>query len=176
MTSQHSDRKPIDDTPRAPRTVRVSCASQDDGRVAVSVSVHPLEDLDAAGGVFVDVLLAGSDRATRRAEVARAAHPSAIRSVANAAPRVANDPLRLRPGARAPIQTGLRNRRTFTSHLIAAGRQIARGHHETYRSEIVLTEASPTGLSWFVRGRFATLGDDDLRSAWVRVGDMRRIA
>lgn len=147
MTSQHPDRKPIADPPRTPRTVRVTCAPQDDGRVAVSVSVNPLEDLDAAGGVFVDVLLAGSDRAMRRAEVAR-----------------------------APVQTGLRSRRTFTSHLIAAGRQIARGGHETYRSEIVLTEASPTGLSWFVRGRFATLGADDLRSAWVRVDDARRIA
>ncbi len=174
MTRKHSDRKPSAALPRAPRSVHVSCAPQDDGRVAVTVSVDPTENLDAAGGVFVDVLLAGSDRATRRAEVTHVVPPSPIRSVANAAARIGNDPLRLKPRARAQLAT--RSGRTYTAHLIAPGRQIATGHAETFRSEIVLTGASPTGLSWFVRGRFATLGDDDLRSTWVRVDAARRIA
>jgi len=171
-------RKPSDETPRAPRAVHVSCASQEGGRVAVTVSVDPAEDLDASGGVFVDVVLAGTDRATRRAEVAPTIPPRtmarpAIRSVAKAAPLLAHDPSRLHPPAQAPVASAVRGKRTFTSHLIAPGRQIATGHAETFRSEIVLTSASPTGLSWFVRGRFATLGDDDLRSTWVRVHDPR---
>lgn len=168
MTNKSSDHKA---EARRPRPIQIACGIMQDGRVAVTVSVEADEDLDAEGGVFVDVILAGRDRATRKAEKARATYP-AIRSVSQVSV-LANDPNRLRPLARPTQHSGPSAiARSYTPHLIAAGRTIATGKREKFHTEIVLAGNRRAGLSWFVRGRLASLGDDpNLRSGWVRVNN-----
>lgn len=60
-------------------------------------------------------------------------------------------------------------RRAITSHRIAPARKLVGGEPETFRTELELPTQSVTGSAWFVRGRIATAGGDELRSSWVQV-------
>jgi len=168
--------KPTESKPLPPRSVRVSCGTQADDRVKVLVKVLPTCDLDAGGGVFVDLLLATTDHATRHAakpatptpDATRPGAPPAVLSgqVAKAPPR-RSTPI----GARTSVAGGHAHgkKRAITSHQIAPAQHLVMGQSERFRSEIALPAASAAGWSWFVRGRFATADGEDLRSKWVRV-------
>lgn len=173
-----------------PRHVTVSHGDAHDGRLPVTVTVVPVEDLDAKGGVFIDfrkstklspveATVAVGERAD---ETADARPVSSLKQGDNAIAAMAAAELAAAPAKEESIGEGdvtkmmpamsddsaPKHKEPITSHQIAAGRKLTVGQAETFRAEVAVPVAAE-GESWLVRGRFAVPGGKDLSSAWLRI-------
>ena len=190
--------KPAKPTPQ-PRAVSVTHGEPHDGRLPVTVTVVPVEDLDAKGGVFVDfkkgTKIAESDNslsgdggarspsaiqqgddavaALAAKEIATAAHPplppapNAPLSAASAAPIEVDDVTKVMAAVDADGRPP-RAKEAIVSQQIAQGLSLTVGQAETFRADVGFPGGAD-GETWFVRGRFATIGGKDLSSGWLKI-------
>ena len=182
--------------PTTPRSVTIVRARAHDGRLPIKVTVTPIADLDASGGIFVDFrkgtkqvetlpvasaqVVAGKRSALFASELGpvdtglgsalaptRAAGDSAIAALAAAEASAATaTAVTPREGKRKGKTTG---KRPLLSHQIGKGCKLTTGQAETFRAEVALPAQFASTDGWFVRGRFVAPGGRDLKSAWLRV-------
>jgi hypothetical protein len=168
-----------------PRSVTIARADPHDGRLPITVTVTPIADLDASGGLFVDFrkgskqvetlpvapapsVLLDADLGPSPAPT-RAAGDSAIAALAAAEAKGIS-------AAAATPQDGKRKGKgrysgkpALLSHQIGRGCKLTTGQAETFRAEVALPAEFASTDGWFVRGRFVAPGGRDLKSAWLRV-------
>lgn len=169
--------------PTTPRSVTIGRARAHDGRLPIKVTVTPIADLDASGGIFVDFRKGSKQVETLPVVSARsgpvdtdlgsapaptrAAGDSAIAALAAAEAGAASaTAVTPREGKRKGKTTG---KRPLLSHQIGKGCKLTTGQAETFRAEVALPAQFASTDGWFVRGRFVAPGGRDLKSAWLRV-------
>ncbi len=153
----------------AASSVSITHAAPHDGRLPVTVTVTPLADLDAGGGVFVDLR-----RGTKHVDVKVPANRPTVHSAGNAA----IDELATQEEAGASAESA-RDAATAAqksaagaltlSRQISPGCKLTLGPAETYRAEVSLPPDFDAADGWFVRCRFVSPDGNDLKSAWLRV-------
>lgn len=202
MTNTSSDPKATPKTAKT-RAVSIAIGEPHDGRLPVTVTVVPVEDLDAKGGVFVDfkkgtkpgdgdgaklgersasALKQGDDAVAAmvaKEEGAAAHHPLPPAPAAPLAPRAApeapsDDPIaetevtRVMAAVDEDGKAPKAEQEPIVSNQIAQGLSLTVGQAETFRADVGFPGAAE-GETWFVRGRFATIGGKDLSSAWLKI-------
>ena len=170
-TSPTSPKRP--EPTLAPSSVSITHAASHDGRLPLTVTVTPLADLDASGGVFVDLR-----KGTKRVEAG--ASPNAEAQV-----ELPDRPWTIAAGDAAIAELAALETGTFAdlakaqktafdaaqalSHQIGKGCKLTVGQAETYRVEVALPPDFDAADGWFVRCRFVSPDGDDLKSDWLRV-------
>jgi len=166
------------------RPVTIVLGEASGGRIPVTLTVVPVADLEALGGVFVDFRLGTKDPSDVPMVVdGTDMHVSSIKKGDDAVAalaekeaadaRLAADPDGVEVtepiAAAAPAKKKMEAKHPIISHQIAQGRRLTVGQAESFKAEVTQPEAAPEGERWYVRGRFATSSAHDLKSAWVRV-------
>lgn len=181
------------------RPVTIVIAEPHDGRLPVTITVVPVADLDAQGGVFVDfrtgtkeaVEVVADAAATTRIDDAAAALVSEIakgdeavagmvkaEAAAERSAAKADETLHAGPAGK-DAATGPKEAKQkkppqeakppLMSHQIAEGLKLTVGQAETFRADVAMPQPSPGGEGWYIRGRFQTVDGRDLKSSWQRV-------
>lgn len=182
-------------TPKAaapPRSVTIIHGEGHHGRLPIAVTVIPLADLDAKGGVFADFRMGAKgpdESAVERSSALEQGDKAVAAMVAKEAaggarpnlPAVAESempeaPLPELDAAAAPAMAAEADpakkavKQPIVSHQIAKSIKLTVGQAETFRAEVAIPVASvDPSQRWYVRGRFSTLGGKDLTSAWLPI-------
>ena len=197
MTAINDPQPPSAEPTRAPKIVRVvtiTHGESHDGRLPVVVTIVPVEDFDAGGGVFVDFRQGSKDeQIAARAEAQAASdeleaagpdeldeHIDPAVEVGDHAPTIAEGDAAIaalaarEAKAEAKVASGKSavksGKYPIQSRQIGQGMKLTTGQAETLRAEVALPAESATAEAWYVRGRFvAASGGHDLKSSWQRV-------
>ena len=158
---------------RASSSVSITHAPFHDGRLPLTVTVTPLADLDASGGVFVDLR-----KGTKHVDVTpnqdldvHLELPDRPRNIAAGDAAIA-ELAALESDAFADAVTAQKaafDARQPLSHQIGKGCKLTTGQAETYRAEVALPPDFSAADGWFVRCRFVSPDGHELKSAWLRV-------
>lgn len=169
------------------REVTIAVAPPENGRMRITILAVPTANLDANGGVFVDLRLGKKDPADMPLVFdASVPHITSIASgdaavdalakVEIAADEAAAQLAAEEPGADAPADPAAvapRKRRSvdgkypILSHQIGPALKLTIGQSESLRAELAAPAAPTDGERWYARARFASNEGTDLRSAWV---------
>ena len=179
----------------APRQITVTHGEPHDGRLPVVVTVVPTKDLDAAGGIFVDIKKGTSEAKLAkhpegdlapRAQPIESSEKTGVMAAAKdastdiaeagvkvtaAVVKIASPPNKLAPAPlpKASAPDGKDTREPHMTHQIAKAMRLTIGQAESFRAEIAMPAASGEGESWYMRGRAALEGGRDECSAWQKI-------
>jgi hypothetical protein len=173
--------------------VTITVAPPDNGRIRVSILAVPTADLDASGGVFVDLRLGKRDPSDMPIVFeGTAPHVSTIA----AGDAAVNELARLEivaavtafgpedpsptgtPGVdESPVETAVapamkrssEGKYPIYSHQVGPALKLIIGQSESLRAELAAPVAPAEGEHWYARARFAAAVGHDLRSTWVPI-------